>query len=89
MENVEISTQSAIKEMVAGLVAILSPVIIGLGGNYLFPRVTEMLGGLLAGVTSRAYGSFSIHRGAWDNAKKMVRKDMKSMDPSMVKDRGT
>ena len=35
---VEISTQSAIKEMVLpGLVAILSPVIIGLGGNYLFP----------------------------------------------------
>ena len=36
-----------------GLVAILSPVIIGLGGNYLFPGSgAEMLGGLLAGVTA-------------------------------------
>ena len=35
---VEISTQSAIKEMIApGLVAVLTPVAIGLGGNYFFP----------------------------------------------------
>ena len=34
---VEISTQSAIKEMIApGLVAVLTPVAIGLGGNYFF-----------------------------------------------------
>ena len=35
---VEISTQSAIKEMVLpGMVAILTPVAVGLGGNYFFP----------------------------------------------------
>ena len=74
---VEISTQSAIKEMVLpGLVAILSPVIIGLGGNYLFPGSgAEMLGGLLAGVTASGVlmALFQSNAGgAWDNAKKMV-----------------
>ena len=44
---VEISTQSAIKEMVApGIVAIATPVAIGFGGG------ATMLGGLLAGVTA-------------------------------------
>ena len=47
---VEISTQAAIKEMVApGLVAILTPVAIGLGGG------AVMLGGLLAGVTASGF----------------------------------
>lgn len=74
---VEISTQSAIKEMVLpGLVAILSPVIVGLGGNYLFPGSgAEMLGGLLAGVTASGVlmALFQSNAGgAWDNAKKMV-----------------
>ena len=74
---VEISTQSAIKEMVLpGLIAILSPVIIGLGGNYLFPGSgAEMLGGLLAGVTASGVlrALFQSNAGgAWDNAKKMV-----------------
>ena len=51
---VEISTQSAIKEMVLpGMVAILTPVAVGLGGNYFFPGSgAVMLGGLLAGVTA-------------------------------------
>ncbi len=66
---VEISTTSAIKEMVMpGLVAVATPVIIGyLGG-------TEMLGGLLAGVTVSGVlmALFQSNAGgAWDNAKKM------------------
>ena len=67
---VEISTQSAIKEMVApGLVAILTPVAIGFGGG------PVMLGGLLAGVTASGVlmALFQSNAGgAWDNAKKMV-----------------
>jgi K(+)-stimulated pyrophosphate-energized sodium pump len=67
---VEISTQSAIKEMVApGLVAILTPVAIGFGGG------AVMLGGLLAGVTASGVlmALFQSNSGgAWDNAKKMV-----------------
>ena len=74
---VEISTQSAIKEMVfPGMVAILSPVVVGLGGNYLFPGSGGvMLGGLLAGVTASGVlmALFQSNAGgAWDNAKKMV-----------------
>jgi K(+)-stimulated pyrophosphate-energized sodium pump len=67
---VEISTQSAIKEMVApGMVAILTPVAIGFGGG------AVMLGGLLAGVTASGVlmALFQSNAGgAWDNAKKMV-----------------
>ena len=67
---VEISTQSAIKEMVApGLVAILTPVAVGFGGG------AVMLGGLLAGVTASGVlmALFQSNAGgAWDNAKKMV-----------------
>ena len=67
---VEISTQSAIKEMVApGLVAIATPVAIGFGGG------ATMLGGLLAGVTVSGVllALFQSNAGgAWDNAKKMV-----------------
>ena len=74
---VEISTQSALKEMVfPGMVAILSPVVVGLGGNYLFPGSGGvMLGGLLAGVTASGVlmALFQSNAGgAWDNAKKMV-----------------
>jgi K(+)-stimulated pyrophosphate-energized sodium pump len=74
---VEISTQSAIKEMIApGLVAILAPVVIGLGGEHFFPGSgAVMLGGLLAGVTASGVlmALFQSNAGgAWDNAKKMV-----------------
>ncbi|MEM6343108.1 MAG: sodium-translocating pyrophosphatase [Bacteroidota bacterium] len=66
---VEISTTASIKEMVQpGLLAILVPVAVGfLGGP-------EMLGGLLAGVTSSGVlmAIFQSNAGgAWDNAKKM------------------
>jgi K(+)-stimulated pyrophosphate-energized sodium pump len=67
---VEISTQSAIKEMVApGIVAILTPVAVGFGGG------ATMLGGVLAGVTASGVllALFQSNAGgAWDNAKKMV-----------------
>jgi K(+)-stimulated pyrophosphate-energized sodium pump len=66
---VEISTQASIREMVMpGLLAVVVPVLVGfLGGP-------EMLGGLLAGVTSAGVlmAIFQSNAGgAWDNAKKM------------------
>ena len=67
---VEISTQSAIKEMMMpGLLAILTPVLIG----KLFGPAT--LGGVLAGVTvcGVLMAIFQSNAGgAWDNAKKMI-----------------
>ena len=67
---VEISTKAALREMVLpGLMAISVPVIIGLLGG------AEMLGGLLAGVTSSGVlmAIFQSNAGgAWDNAKKMI-----------------
>ncbi len=67
---VEISTQSAIREMMLpGLLAISSPVIVG----YFFGA--EALGGLLAGVTvcGVLMAIFQSNAGgAWDNAKKMI-----------------
>ena len=70
---VEISTNAALKEMIIpGLMAILVPVIIGFGGG------AEMLGGLLAGVTSSGVlmAIFQSNSGgAWDNAKQMIEED--------------
>ncbi len=74
---VEISTQAAIKEMVApGLLAVITPVVFGFGprllGSDLGPQV---LGGLLAGVTvcGVLMAIFQSNAGgAWDNAKKMI-----------------
>tara|TARA_X000001036_G_scaffold142816_2_gene135672 strand:+ start:3772 stop:5898 length:2127 start_codon:yes stop_codon:yes gene_type:complete len=67
---VEISTKAALREMVLpGLMAILVPVGIGFLGG------AEMLGGLLAGVTSSGVlmAIFQSNAGgAWDNAKKMI-----------------
>merc|ERR1711916_170881 len=67
---VEISTQASIKEMVLpGLLAIIVPVAIGFIGG------AEMLGGLLAGVTTCGVlmAIFQSNAGgAWDNAKKMI-----------------
>lgn len=66
---VEISTKASIREMlVPGLLAVLSPVVIGFLGG------AEMLGGLLAGVTISGVlmAIFQSNAGgAWDNAKKM------------------
>ena len=67
---VAISTESAIKEMVApGLLAVITPVVVGT----LFGA--ETLGGLLAGVTVSGVlmAIFQSNAGgAWDNAKKMI-----------------
>ena len=67
---IEISTQSAIKEMVLpGILAIASPVAVG------FIFGPETLGGLLAGVTVSGVlmAIFQSNAGgAWDNAKKMI-----------------
>ncbi|MGB5275104.1 MAG: sodium-translocating pyrophosphatase [Flavobacteriaceae bacterium] len=70
---VAISTQASIKEMVfPGLLAIAVPVATGFIGG------AEMLGGLLAGVTSAGVlmAIFQSNAGgAWDNAKKMIEAD--------------
>jgi K(+)-stimulated pyrophosphate-energized sodium pump len=70
---VEISTQASIKEMVLpGLLALAVPVAIGFIGG------AEMLGGLLAGVTTCGVlmAIFQSNAGgAWDNAKKMIEAD--------------
>ena len=70
---VEISTKAALREMVLpGLMAILVPVGIGFIGG------PEMLGGLLAGVTSSGVlmAIFQSNAGgAWDNAKKMIEEE--------------
>ncbi|MEN8007944.1 MAG: sodium-translocating pyrophosphatase [Candidatus Krumholzibacteriota bacterium] len=67
---VDISTAAAIKEMIVpGLIAVLTPVVVGFLGG------TEMLGGLLAGVTASGVlmALFQSNAGgAWDNAKKHV-----------------
>ena len=67
---VAISTQASIKEMVMpGLLAIIVPVLVGFLGG------AEMLGGLLAGVTSSGVlmAIFQSNAGgAWDNAKKTI-----------------
>ena len=67
---VAISTKASIKEMVLpGVLAIVVPVAVGFIGG------PEMLGGLLAGVTSAGVlmAIFQSNAGgAWDNAKKMI-----------------
>ncbi len=67
---VEISTTASIREMVVpGLLAVVVPVLFGFIGG------PEMLGGLLAGVTSAGVlmALFQSNAGgAWDNAKKMI-----------------
>jgi K(+)-stimulated pyrophosphate-energized sodium pump len=66
---VEISTKASLREMVLpGLLAVTAPIVIGFAGG------AEMLGGLLAGVTSCGVlmAIFQSNAGgAWDNAKKM------------------
>lgn len=80
---VEISTQSAIKEMVApGLLAIITPVFVG------FVFGPETLGGLLAGVTVSGVlmAIFQSNAGgAWDNAKKMIEEGVVVNDKKLIK----
>jgi len=70
---VEISTTASIREMVfPGLLALAVPVAVGFIGG------PQMLGGLLAGVTTSGVlmAIFQSNAGgAWDNAKKMIEAD--------------
>ncbi len=80
---VEISTKASLREMVIpGLIAILTPVVIGfLGGP-------EMLGGLLAGVmvSGVMMAIFQANAGgAWDNAKKMIEEGVEVEGKKLVK----
>ncbi|HOC94007.1 MAG TPA: sodium-translocating pyrophosphatase [bacterium] len=74
---VAISTSAAIKRMVVpGLIAVASPLVIGIIGRLIDPaQPAAMLGGLLAGVTSSGVlmAIFMANTGgAWDNAKKFI-----------------
>jgi len=80
---VEISTKASLREMIApGCVAILVPVLMGMGPGWLgmnSSRGAEMLGGLLAGATvcGVLLALFQSNAGgAWDNAKKMFEKGL-------------
>ncbi len=77
---VAISTQSSIRQMVLpGVVAIFAPIVIGFGAKAA-GQDTQMLGGLLAGVTVAGVlmAIFQSNAGgAWDNAKKMFEEGVK------------
>ncbi|HHN75406.1 MAG TPA: sodium-translocating pyrophosphatase, partial [Acidobacteria bacterium] len=72
---VDISTAAAIRRMVVpGLLAVLSPVVVGFGSKWLFGSPAA-LGGLLAGTTASGVlmAIFMANAGgAWDNAKKYI-----------------
>ena len=79
---VEISTEAALKEMIApGLLAIITPVVVGFVPGLLgSDQGPEILGGLLAGVTVTGVlmAIFQSNSGgAWDNAKKMIEEGIK------------
>ncbi|MEZ4327708.1 MAG: sodium-translocating pyrophosphatase [Polyangiales bacterium] len=72
---VDISTKASLKRMqLPGALAIVTPVLVGFGGNLIAPGVgAEALGGVLAGVTVSGVLMaifMSNAGGAWDNAKK-------------------
>jgi K(+)-stimulated pyrophosphate-energized sodium pump len=72
---VDISTSAAIREMaLPGLLAVLTPVVVGFGSKMIFGNISA-LGGLLTGVTVSGVlmAIFQSNAGgAWDNAKKYV-----------------
>ncbi len=76
---IDISTKASIREMVLpGLLAIAVPVVVGFGGKLVGIGGAEMLGGLLAGVTTCGVlmAIFQSNAGgAWDNAKKTIEED--------------
>ena len=84
---VEISTDAAIREMVApGLLAVCTPVLIG------FTMGPEALGGLLAGVTVSGVCMaifMSNAGGAWDNAKKSFEGGGYTMENGEVHPKGS
>ncbi|NOY01024.1 MAG: sodium-translocating pyrophosphatase [Verrucomicrobia bacterium] len=80
---VEISTQSAIRQMIKpGLLAVAAPVAVGFIGG------AEMLGGMLVGVTVTGVlmALFQSNAGgAWDNAKKMIEEGVEVDGIKLVK----
>lgn len=80
---VEISTKSAIKQMVLpGLLAVAIPILTGFAGG------KEMLGGLIAGVTVSGVlmAIFQANAGgAWDNAKKMFEEGVEINGQKFIK----
>ncbi len=87
---VDISTAAAIKQMIRpGLLAILTPVVVGFGSKWLWGDASA-LGGLLAGVTVSGVmmAIFMANAGgAWDNAKKQIEEEPK--DPAAGKGKGS
>ncbi|MBT3181532.1 MAG: sodium-translocating pyrophosphatase [Deltaproteobacteria bacterium] len=77
---VDISTGAAIREMILpGLLAILTPIIVGFGSKWIWGDAAA-LGGLLAGVTVSGVMMaifMSNAGGAWDNAKKQIEGEVK------------
>ena len=91
---VAISTNASLKRMVApGALAIISPVIVGFGGNLLGDKMgAEALGGLLAGVTVSGVLMaifMSNAGGAWDNAKKSFEGGGFKMDDGTTHPKGS
>jgi len=87
---VEISTKSAIKEMVLpGVLAIATPVIVGFSPKlFSSDQGPEILGGLLAGVTVTGVlmAIFQSNAGgAWDNAKKMIEEGVEISGNKLMK----
>ena len=87
---VEISTKSAIKEMVLpGVLAIATPVIVGFSPKlFNSDQGPEILGGLLAGVTVTGVlmAIFQSNAGgAWDNAKKMIEEGVEISGNKLMK----
>jgi K(+)-stimulated pyrophosphate-energized sodium pump len=80
---VEISTQSALRQMIKpGLLAVLAPVVVGFAGG------GEMLGGLLVGVTvcGVLMALFQSNAGgAWDNAKKIIERGCEVNGQKLIK----
>ena len=87
---VEISTKSAIKEMILpGVLAITTPVIVGFSPKIFgSDQGPEVLGGLLAGVmvTGVLMAIFQSNAGgAWDNAKKMIEEGVEISGNKLMK----
>ena len=87
---VEISTKSAIKEMILpGVLAITTPVIVGFSPKiFSSDQGPEVLGGLLAGVmvTGVLMAIFQSNAGgAWDNAKKMIEEGVEISGNKLMK----
>jgi K(+)-stimulated pyrophosphate-energized sodium pump len=77
---IEISTTASLREMIKpGAIALIAPLLVGFGLKDVFPDApsAEILGGLLAGITTSGVlmGMFQNNAGgAWDNAKKSFEK---------------